>query len=52
LRDTQDWSSLHTTTERIEIEKNKKIFEKKYGDAKIAFRSIASQSVYNPSSRN
>lgn len=52
LRDTKDWNSILSTTDRIELEKNKSIFEAKYGNSDIAFRSIASQSAYNPSASN
>lgn len=48
LRDTHDWTSILSTTERIEHERNKQIFESKFGDSSLAFRSIASQSSYNP----
>jgi hypothetical protein len=52
LRDTRDWTSILSTTERIENEKNKRIFETKYGDSSLAFRSIASQSAYNSAGTN
>lgn len=36
----------------MEKEKNIRLFEGKYGDGNIAYRSIASQSAYNSSSKN
>ena len=52
LRDTNDWNSILTTTDRIEKEKNRRIFVAKYGDSGVAFRSIASQSAYDPAASN
>jgi hypothetical protein len=52
LRDTNDWNSILTTTDRIEKEKNRPIFQAKYGDSGVAFRSIASQSAYDPAASN
>jgi hypothetical protein len=52
LRDTKDWNSILSTTDRMEKEKNRRIFESKYGDSGIAMRSIASQSAYDPSASN
>ena len=52
LRDTNDWNSILSTTDRIEKEKNKRIFQAKYGDSSVAFRSIASQSAYDPAAFN
>ena len=35
-------------TQRIDKQRNKKMFQKKYGDSDLAYRSIASQSSYRP----
>ncbi len=52
LRDNNDWNSILTTTDRMEKEKNRHIFQDKYGDSGVAFRSIASQSAYDPAASN
>jgi len=47
LRDLADWASVLSPTERIEKERNRRIFQHKFGDSDIAYRSIASQSAYS-----
>lgn len=39
---------MYTAWERVQRQKNLEIFRDKYGDPDIAFRSIGSQSQYNP----
>ncbi len=48
FRDVKDFSSFYDDVERKEMDKNKTFFEKQYGDSRMACRSIASQSDYNP----
>lgn len=48
FRDTTDFSSFYGEVERLERNNNKTIFQKKFGDSRMACRSIASQSDYNP----